>query len=229
MIQTLRIADLKCDVAAGKPSSPALYMIYPAIVPLPESWLEDVAQQYGVSVAAVYVPADEWNNYLTPWAEPGETPQSPPFGGKAMEFKKLLESRVIPEVEKSIGCTGAPERYLLGVSLSGLFTLWDWMQSDLFGSIACLSGSFWYEGFMDWFDSMPVPGNKGKAFFLLGVKEPKARIKAFRSVGENTLKIVGRLKESGVSVEFKWVPGDHLSGPLGRAEIGIKAAFNKNC
>lgn len=227
MIQTLRIADLKCDVAAGKPSSPALYMIYPAIVPLPESWLEDVAQQYGVSVAAVYVPADEWNNYLTPWAEPGETPQSPPFGGKAMEFKKLLESRVIPEVEKSIGCTGAPERYLLGVSLSGLFTLWDWMQSDLFGSIACLSGSFWYEGFMDWFDSVPVPRKRGSAHFLLGLQEPHAHIKAYRPVGVNTEAVVKRLKEAGIPVSFDWVPGNHFADPLGRASLAVSRLLSK--
>lgn len=228
MIQTLRIADLKCDVAAGKPSSPVLYMIYPAIVPLPESWLEDVAHQYGVSVTAVYVPADEWNNYLTPWAEPGETPQSLPFGGKAMEFKKLLESRVIPEVEKSIGCSGALERYLLGVSLSGLFTLWDWMQSDLFGSIACLSGSFWYEGFMDWFDSVPVPRKRGSAYFLLGLQEPHAHIKAYRPVGVNTEAVVKRLKEAGIHVSFDWVSGNHFADPLGRASLAVSRLLSKS-
>lgn len=222
MIKTLKIADLKCVVMPDKPSSPILYMIYPAIVPVPESWLENVAHEYGVNVSVIYVPADEWNNYLTPWAEPGETSDSPPFGGKAQEFKSLLESQVIPNVESLIGYTDTPVRYLLGVSLSGLFTLWDWMQSDVFTSIACLSGSFWYVGFLDWFESMPVPGKNGSAYFLLGVKEPQAHIKAYRPVGVNTEAVVKRLKDAGITVRFDWVPGNHFADPLGRATLAVR-------
>lgn len=225
MIQTLQISDLKCKVAEEKPSSSILYMIYPAIVPVPDSWVEKVAKEYGVNVVAVYVPADEWNNYLTPWPEPGETPDSPPFGGKASVFKSLVENRVVTEVENLIGYTEAPIRYLLGVSLSGLFTLWDWMQSEVFTSIACLSGSFWYEGFMDWFDGITVPRKSGKAYFLLGVQEPHAHIKAYRTVGVNTEAVEKRLKDAGIQVSFDWVPGNHFTDPLGRASLAVSRLF----
>ena len=228
MNKKYQIGDYDCRLhtPADTKSAKIMFLIYPAIVPFPDGWLDTQASLYGCNMAVVYVPAPLWNDSLTPWPEPGETRNAAPFGGKAPVFLKELVNDIVPEIEADLGCP-VIERILMGVSLSGLFTLWQWMQCDTFSSIASLSGSFWYEGFMDWFDSMPVPGNKGKAFFLLGVKEPKARIKAFRSVGENTLKIVGRLKESGVSVEFKWVPGDHLSDPLGRAEIGIKALLER--
>lgn len=218
--------DCRLHIPSDAASDRRVYMIYPALVPFPAGWLDTRAAQYGCNLAVVYVPAPLWNDSLTPWPEPGETRNAPPFGGEAPGFLKELNQHIVPEIEKDLG-VAVVERMLLGVSLSGLFTLWQWMQCDTFTSIASLSGSFWYVGFMDWFDSMPVPRNKGKAFFLLGEKEPKTRIKAFRSVGENTLKIVGRLNQSGVSVRFEWVPGDHLSDSLGRAAIGLKALLEK--
>ena len=222
MTQTLLIEDLKCVVTrAPRPSSRVLYMIYPEIEGISSDWLGKVADEYDVGVVMVYVPADEWNNYLTPWPEPGETPDSPPFGGKAREFLALLEEKVVPEAEKILGCGNVPTRYLAGVSLSGLFTLWQWMLSDTFASIASLSGSFWYAGFMEWFEKTPLPAKTGSAYFLLGRQEPHAHIKAYRSVGENTEAVVNRLQGAGVKVRFDWVPGNHFSDPLGRAALAL--------
>lgn len=36
---------------------------------------------------------------------------------------------------------------MAGVSLSGLFALWQWLMNDTFRNIISLSGSFWYAGF----------------------------------------------------------------------------------
>ncbi|MDE6638872.1 MAG: hypothetical protein K2K32_11640 [Muribaculaceae bacterium] len=41
--------------------------------------------------------------------------------------------------------------------MSGLFALWQWMVCDTFRNIASLSGSFWYEGFMEWMKSRTIP------------------------------------------------------------------------
>lgn len=221
-IKEIKVGDVKCECVAYEGSPEVTYMICPAIVPFKNEWLREMSQKYSTSLVAVYIPADGWNDMLTPWPEPGETKDAEPFGGKAPETLKLLQEQIIPQAEKVLNITGCKERNLIGVSLSGLFTLWQWMLCDSFNSVGCLSGSFWYNGFMQWLESIEIPSKKGEAFFLLGEKEPKAWIKAYRSVGENTEKIVDILKRKGINTEFKWVPGDHFADPTGRAEAALQ-------
>ena len=225
MTKELQIGGLKCVCLPNTVSPKIAYMIYPEIVPFKNDWLHQMSVKYRVSIVVIYIPADGWNDMLTPWAEPGETPDSPPFAGHASKTLKIIHEQVIPAAEKTLAVQKVGERDLIGVSLSGLFTLWQWMQWDTFMSIASLSGSVWFPGFMQWFEGVEVPIKKGKAFFLLGEKEPKAWIKAYRSVGENTEAIVKKLQTYGINTTFQWVPGDHFADPIGRAEDALRALF----
>ena len=225
-METIQIEDLKCEIYRTPGTSKTAYIIYPMIESLSGSLIKRLTSQYDISVAVVYVPADEWNNYLTPWPEPPEEKNFPPFGGKAPEFLKILRDEIIPKVDSATGAKSASDRYLVGVSLSGLFALWEWLQYDLFASIACLSGSFWYTGFLEWFEAEPIPSKTGKAYFLLGEEEPHSKVKAYRPVGVNTEAVVSRLKEAGVSVTFDWVPGNHFSDPVTRLEKAFAALYS---
>lgn len=221
-MKTLQIRDLKCDIAEGGDKTRILYLIYPEIEGVSDSFMSRIVKKWDVTVAAVYVPADQWNNYLTPWPEPPEEKGFDPFGGKAEEFFNILKDEIIPSVEKEASISEGARRDLIGVSLSGLFALWQWLQHDIFQSLSVLSGSFWYKGFMAWFDALQLPRKTGSAFFLLGLKEPKAKIAAYRSVGVNTEAVVARLKEAGIATTFEWVPGNHFSDPIHRLETGAE-------
>ena len=227
-METLQIRDLKCEIAGAPGAERIVYLIYPAVVGVSDAFLKRMVEKYKTPVAVVYVPGDQWNNYLTPWPEPPEEKGFPPFGGNAADFGKILVEEVIPRVEKEAGISPGAERDIVGVSLSGLFALWQWMQHDTFKSAAFLSGSFWYDGFLEWFESMPVPKKTGKAYFLLGRQEPKAKIQAYRSVGVNTEKIVDRLGSSGIATTFQWVPGNHFSDPVGRLELAFSHLMSSN-
>ena len=198
-------------------------MIYPAVSVFSEDWLAQQAEKNSCSLVAIYVAPDEWDNLLTPWQAPGVPKGSAPFKGQAPEFYDILISKVIPEAESALATVEIERRDLAGVSLAGLFTLWQWMQFNTFHSIACLSGSFWYSGFMEWFESQPIHSKAGLAYFLLGTEEPKANIKAFRPVGVNTEAIVAALKKAGIETDFEEVPGNHFSNPLERAEKALNA------
>ena len=226
MITQISTGGLDCVCAPVEGSKRIIYMIYPAIVPFKHEWIREMADKYKVPVVVIYIPADGWNDMLTPWPEPGETPDSPPFAGKAEETLKTIQEHVIPDTEKEMGLLNITERSLLGVSLSGLFTLWQWMKCDTFRSIASLSGSFWFPGFIDWFSRQQIPSKTGKAYFLLGEEEPEAHIKAYQSVGIDTQKIVQLLESSGINVEFEWVPGNHFSRPVHRAERALRALYS---
>ena len=221
--KTFETDSLKCVCVAPEDAKHVVYMIYPEMSVFSERWLGDRASKYRCAICMLEVPGDRWNDWLTPWPEPGEAPGEPPFAGKAEEFLAIIIDRVIPFVEKELMMQEVVERDLIGVSLGGLFTLWQWAECDLFNSIGSLSGSFWYEGFVEWFEKQTFTGKTGKAYFLLGTEEPKSKVKAFQTVGKNTTEVVKSLKTQGVVVEFDWVPGNHFSNPDKRADKALEA------
>lgn len=225
MIKKINVAGYDCHICKNKEATTVAYLLYPAVVPFDDSWIERMSEKHGITLVVVYVPADEWNNVLTPWAEPGEAKGYPPFAGKGTEFLRLLQQQIIPATEKAADTEPNISKDLIGVSLSGLFTLWQWLQCSAFRSIGSLSGSFWYEGFIEWFEKEKIPAKAGKAYFLLGTDEPKAHVKAYQSVGVNTQNIVERLKDNGINVTFEWVPGNHFSRPVHRAERALEALY----
>lgn len=228
MLKKIQIDEYICEGVENTASDRVAYMIYPHVDGFTTGWLEDMSSKFGISIVMVYVALERWNNDLTPWPEPPESKGFQPFAGDAPEFYRELTEKIIPQAEKTLGLVNVAQRDLIGVSLSGLFSLWQWMQFDTFTSIGCLSGSFWYDGFIDWFENQTISQKNGKAFFLLGTEEPKARIKAYQSVGVNTEAIFNRLSASGIECRFDWVPGNHFANAGPRAEKALEYLYNKN-
>ncbi len=187
------------------------------------NWIEAASQKYDTNI--VVITGMDWQNVFSPWPAPGVPKDTEDFEGKSPEFLKKLQDDVIPQIEKALGFSANIERSLVGVSMSGLFALWQWMVCDTFANIASLSGSFWYEGFMDWMKSIKIPEKTGKGYFLLGDKESKSKVKAFNSVGENTAEILTLLKNTGIDVEFQSVPGDHYSDAIPRLNKAFSALY----
>ena len=151
-------------------------------------WIEPAAEKYGVTI--VVVTGMDWQNVFSPWAAPGVPKGTPDFKGESPEFLKLLQQKVIPKIETDLGMDEDVERTLVGVSMSGLFALWQWMLCDTFRNIASLSGSFWYEGFVNWIKSLSIPKKTGKGYFLLGDQESKSKVKKFATVGIVSLEFI---------------------------------------
>lgn len=203
-MQTFRIENLNIK-AVSEASDRICYVLYP-LESLGE-WIEEAAQKFGVTIAVIS--GMDWDDDLTPWPAKGQPPGCPDFKGYGQEFLSLLKTKVIPETERRLNISEDAERTLTGVSLSGLFTLWQWMTDDTFKNIISLSGSFWYDGFVEWLTSLPVPKKTGKAYFLLGNLEAKTNVKAFQPVQTDTVQIVGYLHGVGINDCFELVPGNH--------------------
>lgn len=225
MVKNIEIDEYRCVCTLCNSSAEIVYMIYPQVAAFDTNWLIQQASKHAVNICVIYIPSNRWNNDLTPWPEPPESEGFDPFGGEADKFRLTLVNKILPKVDDACELKKVAHRNLIGVSLSGLFTLWQWMQYDTFDSVASLSGSFWYAGFLQWFDSISIPDDKGKAYFLLGLQEPKAKIKAYQSVGKNTEDIVIRLKAAGIDCHFDWVPGNHFSNPIQRAEMALEFLY----
>lgn len=218
-IQKFNIGPLRLCCCKNTDSDTVAYILYP--MDMLTEWIPNAAIKYGTSI--IVITGMDWDNDLTPWTAPGVPSGSPDFRGNAPKFLRQLTDTVIPTVESYTGISSNCERTLVGVSLSGLFTLWQWGVCDTFKNIASLSGSFWYEGFMEWFNQQNFSGKSGKAYFLLGNLESKSRVRQFDSVGTNTSEIVSRLKSEGVNTEFESVPGNHYYDPIGRLDRAFAA------
>lgn len=197
------------------------YILYPAGIPT--EWVLRTTARRGVSI--VVISGIDWDNDLTPWTAPGVPKGSPDFGGCSTSFFRRLTQTVIPDIERRFNCIQTPERTLVGVSLSGLFTLWQWPQSDFFYNIATLSGSFWYQGFEQWIYTRSFSGKSGRCFMLLGEDESRSRNQLFATVGKCTDEIVGYIRRQGVDITYRTVRGNHYQYPIERLDMAMSAIY----
>ncbi len=222
MAQNIEIDKLTCICSTSGRKDKIAYILYPT--DMLADWIEQAAEKYGVTIAVV---TDmDWQNVFSPWPAKGVPKGSPDFKGESPAFLKLLQQKVIPTVESSLGIVKNAERSLIGVSMSGLFALWQWMLCNTFQNIASLSGSFWFEGFIDWMRSRIIPSKSGNAFFLLGDKESQSKVKAFDIVGQNTQEIISLLQAKGIHTEFESVPGNHYANPIPRLDKAFTALYS---
>lgn len=220
-IKKIPFGNLTCTCFSRPGSGRVAYVLYP--LEAMDSWIAQASERYRSSI--VVISGMDWDNDLTPWKAPGVPEGSPAFKGGAGEFFNRLTEIVIPSIEHSMDLDAAPERTLIGVSLSGLFALWQWPQSDFFRNIATLSGSFGYEDFVQWVSQQPFTDKTGLCFMLLGEAEPRSRNPIFATVGKCTGEIVDYLRRQGVRITYKTVEGNHYQYPLRRLDMALSHIY----
>lgn len=214
---TIDIENLHCLCSRKQSGEKIAYILYP--MGMLSRWIEPAAEKCGVTI--VVITGMDWQNVFSPWPAKGVPNGSPDFKGESPEFLELLQNKVIPGIESRLDIGKTVERSLVGVSMSGLFALWQWMVCDTFHNIASLSGSFWYEGFLQWMESQAIPHKSGKGFFLLGDREAETRIKVFSTVANATERIISLLDRAGIDVRFESVPGNHYADPVPRLDLAF--------
>lgn len=207
-----------------QPSDKIYYMILPQGIreDLSEG-LERLAEHYGVSI--VVIEDVNWNDDLTPWPAEGVFKKAKPFGGHAAVFLDKLTRAIIPEAEKHLDIE-KPERTILGVSLSGLFAIWSAFNTDAFTNVISISGSLWYDGFVDWTkENIPSPSIR-KVCMLLGKKEKLSKDKRMATVEECTHAAADILREkTSASIVFEVVEGTHFSPIMPRLERAFEVVY----
>ncbi len=137
--ETYELGKLHYLCCSNPDSGKVAYILYP--LNRLKKWIEPAAKEFGISI--VVMTGMDWDNDLTPWPASGVPEGDPDFKGLAQNFFNELTQKIIPVLEASMNLCTDVERSLVGISLSGLFTLWQWPQSEFFNNIAMLSGSFW--------------------------------------------------------------------------------------
>ena len=182
-----------------------------------------LSEKYGVSI--VVIGDVDWNDDLTPWPAEGVFKKAKPFGGHAALFLDKLTREIIPDAENQLGIEEA-ERTILGVSLSGLFAVWSMFETDTFTNIISISGSLWYDGFLEWMEKQMLSLGIKKVCMLLGEKEKFAKDKRMAMVEEKTVAAADVIKsKSQAAVISELVEGTHFSPIMPRLEGAFQVVY----
>ena len=198
-------------------SAPCIYLIDSPEHP---TSLDELAHSLHSNV--VTVPVADWGSSLTPWPAEALYRGEAPYEGKAQETLAWLLGEAMPASEREAGLT--PERRAIaGYSLAGLFSLYAFLHEPSFAAAGCLSGSLWYEGWLEHVESLKIPAAGRYAFFSLGSKERRGSRPQVKRVQENTERTCALLAGQGLRTDFVLNPGGHLTAINQRTYAGLQA------
>ena len=196
------------DISSAEGSDSVCYVLLPdgALADI-SKWAEKASSQFDTNI--VLITGMDWNKDMSPWPADGVMKEKKSFNGSAAMYLKELVEDFIPNVEQWLKIKAA-KRYLLGISLSGLFALWALSRYNGFVGVASVSGSLWYDGFVEWARKTPFFSN-ARIYLSLGVKEKNVSDRRMATVEDATREMTELLKGKGHDVTFEMVPGTHFS------------------
>lgn len=215
MITSRTYHSLNLDIITFDSSS-IIYILLPQRLPEEElASLEELSTRYGSTIVAVS--GMDWNSDMTPWKAPGV--KEGDFEGQGMRFLDKLKDDIFFNLENSLQIR-KPRRYIMGLSLAGMFSVWAAVRKPLFKGAASISGSFWYDGFAEWLEKQE--DLKCVRFHIcLGEKEKETKVKRFANIEEDTMKVVETLILKGADVAFEVTEGGHNSPIVPRIEKSL--------
>ena len=213
--------ELNLDIVTTE-SDDVCYVLLPERMKEAEmDWLEELVQKYSVNIVAIS--GMKWNDALTPWKAPALNPKEEDFKGKAKDFLSSLLGDICVNTEQSLRLNH-PKRYIIGVSRAGLFAVWASTKTNKFECVASISGSFWYDGFVEWFKEQELLAER--YFLSLGDKEVKAKNERLASVGSCTESILQIIQDKSKEVTFVTDEGNHFEFFKERIEKAISSVAN---
>lgn len=165
----------------------------------------------------VTIEVSDWNSYLSPWKMENPFKGGEDFGGLADVLIGEMESRLIPEVEKE---RRVRERYIVGYSLSGLFSLYFSTKRGLFNGVGSVSSSLWFKDFGTYLSSHKPMTER--VYLSVGKKEKNIRNDVMSKVEEKTREAEKIIRGSGVETFFLLEEGGHFGREVERLERCIK-------
>lgn len=222
MVTSRTYHALHLDIATFDSSS-IIYILLPHQLPGEDiSALQELSTRFETNIVAIS--EMDWNDDMTPWKAPAV--KEGEFGGRGSQFLDRLRWDIFFNLESSLQIRN-PKRYLLGLSLSGLFAVWAGIMQPLFEGVASISGSFWYDGFAEWI--LKQENLKCVRFYIsMGEKENETKVKRFANIEEDTTKVVETLMLKGADVAFEVTEGGHNSPIVPRIEKSVVSLFEKS-
>ena len=200
--------NVRLDIFPSQGSAKVCYVLIPeGAADNLTKWADKKSSESGCSF--VLISGMDWNHDMSPWQAEGVMKKEKKFTGGAPMFLQSLTGDYIPYAEQIIKVK-SPERYLMGVSLSGLFAIWSMARTDIFCGLASISGSLWFDKFPEWIEKTTLVSD-AKVYMCLGLKEKNTSDKRMARVEDYTNEVTATLQNKGIDVTFEMVQGTHFS------------------
>lgn len=174
-----------------------------------------------VNAVLVAIEGVDWNRDLSPWAGKKAFRSGEAFAGGADAYLKELIETIVPAVEGSIDYTPS-RRILAGYSLAGLFALYAMYRTDIFNEFGSISGSLWYDGFLEFMMKNQPLKIPDRVYFSLGNREKITRNQRLGLVEERTIEAEKQLRSLGSDTLFELTPGNHFEDVTDRIARGLR-------
>ena len=216
-IKELQIADLSCSLYLP-PDYDSKQVHYPTIyingeVPITEILAELKKMSVPPDFLLLSIKPQNWNDDFTPWKAPAFRDGEEAPAGNADAYLTKLITEIKPYMDEHYRTKKEPEEnILLGYSLGGLAALYAICKTNFFAKTGSLSGSLWYDGFIDFMEKQHFAGEKRRVYLSLGKKEAKSRNARMGQVAQCTQRMQSLLeKELGEeNITFEWNDGGHF-------------------
>ena len=153
----------------------------------------------------VSIKVEDGNRYLSPYRAENPFRKGDYFSGDADTLLSSIIDELIPMVETK---EETSERYLLGYSMGGLFSLYAGTINNTWKGVGSVSGSLWYLSYDEYISSHPLLTEK--VYLSLGRKEKESRNKVLRTVEEKTNIIYEIIRREGIECTFRLQEGGHF-------------------
>lgn len=190
-IQELQIAGMNCRLylpsgyEEGGDRYPVIYVN--GEVPIEGILTKLVEHGEQTDFLFLSIKPKSWNDDFTPWAAPAfrageEAPQ-----GRADAYLSCLTEKIKPYMDAHYRTKTEPENTaLFGYSLGGLTAVYAIYKTDVFGAIASLSGSLWFDGFCEFMERGKPLRTDLRIYVSLGKKESRSKNPRMGRVAECT-------------------------------------------
>lgn len=165
-----------------------------------------------------------WNTALSPWPAPAAFRGSENFLGGADAHIDLLTGKIMPAVCLQLGFTPLYSA-IMGYSLDGLFALYALYKSSAFARAASVSGSLWYDGFIDYIKTNAFKTLPERVYFSLGDRESATKNARLATVYDCTLQAERHFAAQGIKTELELNAGGHFADVTERMAKAITHTF----
>lgn len=220
-IKNLSILGRNCDLYLPneyEKSDKRYPVVYVNGYDIEQELMEDIEPYFGVECnefILLSVKSEDWNKEFSPWPAQALTKKSEPFVGGAEEYLNFLKNNIKPYIDNNYKTKPEPSNTtLMGYSLGGLAALYALYTIESFGKIGSLSGSLWYDGWIEFIKSHTSVNPQAKVYLSLGRGEERSRNQRMAKVGNYTRETASILEKQLIAKEniiLEWNDGGHFT------------------
>lgn len=160
----------------------------------------------------------------TPWPSEALDPKFPPFGGLGDGYLSHLTNEIKPYIDSNYNTLPDPASTgILGFSLGGLISIYASYTTKEFGIIGSLSGSFWYDGWVEYLKTQKLTNPNLRFYLSSGRNEGLNKDNRRKNAAEATIATQNALsKVIGKEIHVHWDDGGHHDLRLQRHAAAIE-------